>query len=173
MTVGVGPVLNGGLHLSNMYITQAKGERNFTLYWRDGHVAGFHPHAYGTMIGNHTMKTANNTPHFNWGVDFPGTVSTSPYPNYDNKTEAAPDCTWITFCTSCCPAPAKLGPDCCCVSSGSAGSAGSGTGIGPSIGGGIGAGHPPDTPQPRVVHWCRKPFCPYKLPPQQERGRGK
>eukprot|EP01046_Picozoa_sp_COSAG06_P008879 COSAG06_NODE_455_length_15521_cov_8.312022_2_plen_87_part_00 len=66
--VGFGPVLNGGLHLSDMHITQAVGSRNYSLHWRDGHVAGGHPTAYGWMIGNHSMMPANGTPNFNWCV---------------------------------------------------------------------------------------------------------
>ena len=66
MTVGVGPVLNGGLHLSDMHINQTLGSHNYSLHWRDGHVAGFHPTVYGWLIGNHSMMPAPNTPHFNW-----------------------------------------------------------------------------------------------------------
>lgn len=157
MTVGVGPVLNGGLHLADMHISQAAGSRDFTLAWRDGHVAGSHAHAQGTMIGNHSMKTANNTPHFNWGIDFEGTVTRSAYGNWSNRAQTAPDCTWITFCTSCCPTP---GPDCCCVRNGTVENDAAHGGRDAAR-----AGHPPDTPQPRVVHWCKHPFCPYRLPP--------
>jgi hypothetical protein len=57
-----------------MHITQAIGSRNFSLEWRNGHVTGGRAYAKGTMLGNHSMKTANNTPHFNWGVDFEGMV---------------------------------------------------------------------------------------------------
>lgn len=157
MTVGVGPVLSGGLHLADMHITQEDGSRNFSLFWRNGHVSGGHAHAAGTMIGNHSMKTNNNTPHFNWGVDLTGTVTASPYTNYDNPSEKAPDCTLITFCTSCCPKP---GPGCCCVSNSSASSS---NGINRPVA--VKTAHGPDTPQPRVVVWCKKPFCPYKLVP--------
>ena len=97
-----------------------------------------------------------NTPHFNWGIDFPGTVTASNYSTWATKGKG-PDCTWITFCTSCCPPPGT-GPDCCCVSNGSA-----------AIGGAsdiaLKAAHPPDGPQPRVVHWCKHPYCPYKPAP--------
>eukprot|EP01047_Picozoa_sp_COSAG01_P018720 COSAG01_NODE_1020_length_12097_cov_3.014919_12_plen_590_part_00 len=99
---------------------------------------------------------APNTPHFNWGIDFPGTVTSSNYSTWATKGKG-PDCTWITFCTSCCPPPGT-GPDCCCVSNGSA-----------AIGGAseiaLKAAHPPDAPQPRVVHWCKHPYCPYKPAP--------
>ena len=59
--VGFGPVLNGGLHLSDMHITQAVGSRNYSLHWRDGHgtwdgnhSGGIpaHPTVLGYMIGN-------------------------------------------------------------------------------------------------------------------------
>ena len=72
MTVGFGPVLNGGLHMSDMFIKQAPGSRNYTLHWRDGHGTWppggepAHPTVQGYMIGNHSMMPANGTPHFNW-----------------------------------------------------------------------------------------------------------
>ena len=158
MTVGVGPVLNGGLHLSDMNIIQAAGSRNYSLKWRDGHVTGGHPTVWGSMIGNHSMMPAPDTPHFNWGIDFPGTVSTSPYSGWATKGIGAPDCTWVTFCTSCCP---KAGPGCCCVAVGGGSSTTSTTGTALDLK----TAHPPDTPQPRVVQWCKHPYCPYKPPP--------
>ena len=121
--------------MSDMYITQAVGSRNYSLHWRDGHGtwAGnhsggipAHPTVLGYMVGNHSMMPAPNTPHFNWGIDFPGTVTASKYSTWATKGRA-PDCTWITFCTSCCPPPG-IGPDCCCVSNGSAATGAAGLG---------------------------------------------
>ena len=68
MTVGVGPVLNGGMHMSDMHIVQAEGSRNYSLHWRDGHVAGFHPTAFGSFPPgrNHSMVPDQPAPHFNW-----------------------------------------------------------------------------------------------------------
>ena len=43
--MGYGNVYNGGLHMSNMYISQKVGSRNYSLHWRDGH---------GTWAGNHS-----------------------------------------------------------------------------------------------------------------------
>lgn len=108
MTLGASawPVLNGGLGLSFMHITQLPGQRNYSLHWRDGHVTGGHPTVFGSMVGNHSTMPAPNTPHFNWGIDFPGTVSASNYSNWATPVkpgEKRVDCTWITFCTSCCP----------------------------------------------------------------------
>ena len=156
MTVGIGPVLNGGLHMADMHITQAAGARNYSLHWRDGHITGFHPTVHGSMTGNHSMTPAPNTPHYNWGIDFNGTISASPFVAWGVKGIAPDPCSWITFCTSCC---AKPGPECCCVTPGAPplpppGDCGS-----------VKHHHPCDTAQPRVVHWCKHPFCPYKLPP--------
>ena len=69
--MGVGPVLNGGMHIGTMYITQEQGSRNYSLHWRDGHVTGGHPTVYGWMIGNHSMMPALNTPHFFWCLPSP------------------------------------------------------------------------------------------------------
>ena len=167
--------------MNDMNIAQAEGSRNYSLHWRDGHVVGGHPTVWGWMIGNHSTMPLPDTrkmamlfsiccaaslanpnriaiaAHFNWGIDFPGTVSTSPYSGWATKGAGAPDCTWITFCTSCCPPPGT-GPDCCCVSNGTAATDGASDLA-------LKAAHPPDTPQPRVVHWCKHPYCPYKLPP--------
>jgi hypothetical protein len=55
MTVGVGPVLNGGLHMGDMFITQTAGSRNYSLHWRDGHGTwppGGEP-AHPTVHGEH------------------------------------------------------------------------------------------------------------------------
>ena len=151
--------------MSDMYITQAVGSRNYSLHWRDGHGtwAGnhsggipAHPTVLGYMVGNHSTMPAPNTPHFNWGIDFPGTVTASNYSTWATKGKG-PDCTWITFCTSCCPPPGT-GPDCCCVSNGSAATGGASDMV-------LKAAHPPDAPQPRIVHWCKHPYCPYKPPP--------
>ena len=72
--------------MSDMLITQAAGSRNYSLHWRDGHgtwdgnhSGGIpaHPTVLGYMVGNHSTMPEPNTPHFNWGIDFPGTVSAS------------------------------------------------------------------------------------------------
>ena len=49
MTLGANawPVLNGGLGLSSMHITQYQGQRNYSLHWRDGHATGGHPTVCG------------------------------------------------------------------------------------------------------------------------------
>ena len=96
-----------------------------------------------------SMMPEPNTPHFNWGIDFPGTVTASNYSTWATKGHA-PDCTWITFCTSCCP---SAGPDCCCVSNHTT-----------SVSVKSKVAHPPDTIPPRVVHWCKHPFCPQTGP---------
>lgn len=90
------------------------------------------------------------------GIDINGTVSTSPYSTWATRGKASDPCSWITFCTSCCPEP---GPDCCCVSPNAQplpppGDCGS-----------VRHKHGCDTEPPRAVHWCKHPFCPYKLPP--------
>ena len=146
--------------MTDMHITQDVGSRNYSLHWRDGHGTWppggepAHPTVHGWMIGNHTTMPAPDTPHFNWGIDFQGTVSASPYSNWATKG-VGPDCTWITFCTSCCP---SAGPGCCCVSNSSMNGD-------HSRRPGLQATSPPDTPQPRVVHWCKHPYCPYQPPP--------
>jgi hypothetical protein len=169
MTLGAKawPVLNGGLGLSSMHITQYQGQHNYSLHWRDGHVTGGHPTVFGSMIGNHSMMPRLNTPHFNWGIDFEGTVTASKYSNWATPVKPGGklvDCTWITFCTNCCP---KAGPGCCCVSP-SDDDGDQKDGGGSSSGGGgmieAGVGHPPDTPQPRVVQWCKHPYCPQQPP---------
>ena len=72
MTVGYGPVLNGGLHMSDMHITQLPGSRNYSLHWRDGHGTWppggepAHPTVWGWLIGNHSMMPSPNTPSFQW-----------------------------------------------------------------------------------------------------------
>ena len=172
MTLGANawPVLNGGLGLSSMHITQHHGQRNYSLHWRDGHVTGGHPTVYGSMVGNHSMMPAPTTPHFNWGIDFEGTVTASNYSYWATLVKPGGkrvDCTWITFCTSCCPKP---GSGCCCVSPSDDhgdGDQKDGGGGGGGSGGGMieaGVGHPPDTPQPRVVQWCKYPHCPQPPP---------
>ena len=93
------------------------------------------------------------------GIQFEGTVSASPYSGWATKGQGGPDCSWISFCTACCRTPA---PDCCCVD--------------PKIppppakpgkhrqcGGSH--PHPCDTPTPKLLHWCKHPYCPYQLPP--------
>ena len=56
--------------MSDMYITQAVGSRNYSLHWRDGHGtwAGnhsggipAHPTVLGYMAGNHTTMPARRT----------------------------------------------------------------------------------------------------------------
>ena len=75
--------------MSDMLITQAAGSRNYSLHWRDGHgtwdgnhSGGIpaHPTVLGYMVGNHSTMPEPNTPHFNWGIDFPGTVTGIPTP---------------------------------------------------------------------------------------------
>ena len=161
MTVGVGPVLNGGMHLSDMHIMQAEGSRNYSLHWRDGHVAGFHPTAFGSFPAgrNHSMVPDQPAPHLNWGIQFEGTVSASPYSGWAVKGQGGPDCSWISFCTACCRTP---GPDCCCVDS-KIPPPPSKPGKHRQCGGSH--PHPCDTPTPKLLHWCKHPYCPYQLPP--------
>ena len=113
------------------------------------------------MIGNHSMKPGQHEG-FNWGINFEGTVTASNYSNWATPVKSGGklvDCTWITFCTSCCP---KAGPGCCCVSpSDDDQSSGGGMTIEAAR---VANGHPPDTPQPRVVQWCKYPHCPQQQP---------
>jgi hypothetical protein len=155
MTVGVPasqqPGITGGMHMGSMTITQAAGNRSYSLHWRNGHVAGGHPTVYGRLLRNRSMVPDGSTPHLAWGVDLNGTVSTSNYSSWGTRGRAPDPCSWITFCTSCCAEP---GPGCCCVVPGAPplpppGDCGS-----------VKHKHPCDTQQPRTVHWCKHPFCP-------------